>query len=904
MINLIKKSCHHIAKHYLINSAVLASLLCSASLKADDTEIFYAGSSVKPNIMFVVDTSGSMGWRIDTTKSYHSVTNPYRITEMKKALKAIINDSEEMNIGISRFNGVASSVLVPVVALDEPVASRGNKLGRTVLIEAIDAIEVSGGTPAVGAMLEALLYFRGDPIKFARSRSRTVDRVAAPDSYTGGKYNVPSDCDINNLTSSDCRSETITDTATSVATYISPITQTCEKDNNNIVLMTDGSANSNSDAVRATIRALVSPDSNNLVSCTDSYGSGGKCGTELASFMKNQDQASTLAGNQTVTLHTVGFAHDDTWLQALATKGGGEYEVAKSAGELSKSFKSIFGAILEANSTFTSAGVSISNFNRLSHNNDLYFSLFKPSSRVQWAGNLKKYKINDDGEIIGTNGLAIDANTGYFADNAQSYWSSQVDGAEVSLGGAAGKINTATRKVLSNLNGNTLKSFTEASIASENLSLSTFGATSTGSNSADDTLLKDLVKFTRGDRGNVNAPRMSDPLHSKPYVVTYGSAPVIFFGDNQGLLHSIDGETGTENWAFIPQELLKNQNEIRNNPIHKENHVYGLDGSVTAWISSTKKYIYTGMRRGGRSYYALDVTDKIAPKFAWKLTPTSSTKSKDLGQSWSKPVKTKVQINGGVKDVLIISGGYDPLQDTRTTRSTSGDTMGRAIYIVDAATGSILWYASHSGDSSANLKLADMKYSIPSDVKAIDIDGDKVVDQMYVGDTGGQIWRFNLSKSGTIDGYVIARFGDTQNVANNQRFYHAPDLTAIPDEQLDPNEKNKKLLSLAIGSGFQANPLGKQVVDRFYRLSIPLLPPSTAPTVITLNTLLDVTGVAGQSVKIDPAKVYGKNGWYITLSDTGEKVLAASLTTDSEIFFTTFQPSPQAVNCVVAPGTS
>ena len=37
-----------------------------------------------------------------------------------------------------------------------------------------------------------------------------------------------------------------------------------------------------------------------------------------------------------------------------------------------------------------------------------------------------------------------------------------------------------------------------------------------------------------------------------------------------------------------------------------------------------------------------------------------------------------------------------------------------------------------------------MKYSIPSDITRLDSDGDGKVDRLYVGDTGGRVWRFDI----------------------------------------------------------------------------------------------------------------------------------------------------------------
>ncbi len=79
--------------------------------------------------------------------------------------------------------------------------------------------------------------------------------------------------------------------------------------------------------------------------------------------------------------------------------------------------------------------------------------------------------------------------------------------------------------------------------------------------------------------------------------------------------------------------------------------------------------------------------------------------------------------------------------------STGG---GRGMYMADVLTGDYFWGRTHVGDQDP--AEADMDYPIPSDVATIDLDGDGRVDRIYVGDTNGNIWKFNigdLNKDGT-----------------------------------------------------------------------------------------------------------------------------------------------------------
>ncbi len=112
----------------------------------------------------------------------------------------------------------------------------------------------------------------------------------------------------------------------------------------------------------------------------------------------------------------------------------------------------------------------------------------------------------------------------------------------------------------------------------------------------------------------------------------------------------------------------------------------------------------------------------------------------DLGQTWSPPVAARVRIGASTTDVAVFGGGYDPGQDNRTFRQ---DTIGNAIYMVDVLDGTLVWSA--GDDDSHDLPLpSSMNYSIPAPVKPLDLNGDGLAERFYVGDMGGQLWRFDI----------------------------------------------------------------------------------------------------------------------------------------------------------------
>ncbi len=130
---------------------------------------------------------------------------------------------------------------------------------------------------------------------------------------------------------------------------------------------------------------------------------------------------------------------------------------------------------------------------------------------------------------------------------------------------------------------------------------------------------------------------MGDPLHSQPAAVVYGGSEtspevVVFAATNDGYVHAIDGATGEELWAFIPREHLPNLVKLFFDPEAQFKN-YGVDGDIVPVVADLDRdgqvepgdgdfvHIVFGMRRGGDSYYALDVTvqecaaDPVAHQF-------------------------------------------------------------------------------------------------------------------------------------------------------------------------------------------------------------------------------------------------------------------------------------------------
>src|SRR5690606_34786041 len=105
-----------------------------------------------------------------------------------------------------------------------------------------------------------------------------------------------------------------------------------------------------------------------------------------------------------------------------------------------------------------------------------------------------------------------------------------------------------------------------------------------------------------------------------------------------------------------------------------------------------------------------------------------------------------------------------------------------------------LWHGGKTGTHKRFDSVGrSMDYSIPSDVRVIDLDGNGFADRMYVGDMGGQVWRFDIANGETatnlVTGGVIAQLGAAPSadpdLADTRRFYYAPDVAIVNSRGYD-----------------------------------------------------------------------------------------------------------------------
>ena len=282
-------------------------------------------------------------------------------------------------------------------------------------------------------------------------------------------------------------------------------------------------------------------------------------------------------------------------------------------------------------------------------------------------------------------------------------------------------------------------------------------------------------------------------VHSKPVAISYSSAldangritdprdDYVLFGSMDGALHVVDADNGEESVAIIPKYMLEAQPEalVDGSVIDKigqpyfgvdapwlvtTDYSYDLDSNnprVTVDTSAGKgMFAYGGLRMGGEAFYGMDITELSAPEILFTVTKQglrSSTPSKSttvgfsrLGQIWSKPTSAKIRLtrDSDPIDVLVFGGGYDmSYEEDGYVPTTGAPAQGNAIYIINAATGELIWSTSGEAGSTKNRKTNSMINSIVGGITILDRDNDGLMDHLYAADLGGQVFRADFENA-------------------------------------------------------------------------------------------------------------------------------------------------------------
>jgi type IV pilus assembly protein PilY1 len=229
-----------------------------------------------------------------------------------------------------------------------------------------------------------------------------------------------------------------------------------------------------------------------------------------------------------------------------------------------------------------------------------------------------------------------------------------------------------------------------------------------------------------------------------------GRKPVVYAGANDGMLHAFDGSAsgsgaGSELFAYIPSFVYGSASTAADsglaalgNPAYDHRYyvdatpqVFDLDfnragSSSTPASSDWRSLLIGGLGKGGKGYFAIDVTDPsawtteaaVAGKVLWEFTDSR------LGYSYGDARVVKTAKWGWV---ALIPSGYN-----------NADGKGY-LFLVNPKTGALLeTIATGTGSAAAPLNLAYVTAFVPDLTNF-------TATAAYAADLQGNLWRFDLS---------------------------------------------------------------------------------------------------------------------------------------------------------------
>jgi len=781
-----------------------------------------------------------------------------RIDVAKEVISDLINTTTGVRFGVMRFNDNEGGRVI---------AECGTT--KATLLSEINAINADGWTPLAETLAEAGLYFAGEDSWF-----------------------------------------------NSGVTYTSPMQERCQK--NYVIIMTDGQPTEDRDA-KLTSGTYINNDT-----IGDYDNDGGDPGTyandgsdyldDVAKYLYENDCHPTLGDGtsfdkQNITTFTIGFQLNHELLEDTASNGGGEYYTATNYSELSEAFYQIMSSISEENAVFVAPVVPISKMNRTYAGDRIYLGFFKPQQSGRWIGNIKRYALDDYGNLFDANNAPATTPDGMIKSNALSFWTTLGnDGADVAAGGAAEVLNLmiegATGRNLYTYTG-TAAALADASNAFEDANAAISNADLNVANATERAALID----------SVHDGVFGDIIHSEPVVVYYpdpdnnpatdDEKTLIYAGANDGILRAIDDDDGSEAWGFIPPNHLGRLSLLSNS-----DHDYFLDGSPVVHYGTSQWILINGERRGGSNYTAIDITSPTAPRWLYTIgrdffdpDPTNNPDTdtyERLGQSWGRAEKAtlatgvtvsspgcNLTIDTTTEDVFLLAGGYDTNQDLQTPAAT--DTVGRALFAINVASGQPVNNFHFNGTASG----IGMTHSIV-DLAALDHDGDGIVSRVYAGDLGGGVFAF---KDDDLHTYTVCGQPVDEVVSDGnwttafklfnastggvqRKIMYAPDAVGEPYGEM-----------IFFGTGDRSDPGETAVVNRIYAVKNDW----SASATLTESDLTDVTdnliqlGTEAEKASVK-SSLDSRDGWFFRLENAGEKAVSSPRVYGGVVYFTTYTP--------------
>jgi len=366
--------------------------------------------------------------------------------------------------------------------------------------------------------------------------------------------------------------------------------------------------------------------------------------------------------------------------------------------------------------------------------------------------------------------------------------------------------------------------------------------------------------FVQAPRNNFNDA--VTPSYAAFKTSNAGRQGVLYIAANDGMIHAFNGDTGDELWTYVPRIVFPKMASLATDNWDVR-HEYLVDGSpqimdvYDSGAGAWKTLLIAGLGKGGRGYYALDVTNPATPKGMWEVCSDSALcaiQDGDMGFSFGFPVITK-RVTDGKWIVLLTSG----------MNNVSPGTGRGYLYILDALTGAILQKVDTvAGDTTTPSGLSKVS------AFANNFNIDNTATYVYGGDLLGNLWRFDMSVSPP----TLIKLAELKDSTGKpQSITTRPELAVVDGYRVlyvgtgrylgEDDLSDPATLSPALGWAYQQSFYAikdRGAVLGNIRTSTPGLQPQTI-------TILSSTARSTSNTTVDWSS---KDGWYVDFNPSND----------------------------------
>lgn len=550
---------------------------------------------------------------------------------------------------------------------------------------------------------------------------------------------------------------------------------------------------------------------------------------------------------------------DDLWHAAV--NGRGQYFSAGDPNSLSTSLSTALSSIQKI--TGAAAAASTSSLQPVEGDNDIYVAQF---TSVEWTGDLLAFKILANATITGTATWSAQAQLGLQTPASRTIY--YPSGTALKTFTYANLATDALNGLFDNFCSKTAASGGASPSQCSGLSTANLGLANTGAN---------LVSYLRGDQTlayyRTRAKVLGDIINASPLFIgkpnfkyldaSYtafaadkaGRTAVVLAAANDGMLHAFDRATGSEQWAFIPSFVMPKMYKLADDS-YKDNHSYFVDGSPQmgdifvggAW----KTIVVGGLGAGGRGFYALDVTNPVAPQLLWEYS------NDELGLTFGNPIITK-RADGTW--VVVFASGYN---------NVSPGTGNGHLFVLNANTGTLLKDVPTFTSGTTPAGTAAQPSGLAKLNAWVDSETNNLARRFYGGDLLGNLWRFDIDDLVAPNEKALLLASMTLTDGTPQPITVKPSLAEI-----DYNSAKYPVVYVATGQYLGATDLPNTTQQSIYAVKDPLLDATlgnlrTNPLMVTQTMTIGTD--AQRTITSNPVDWSTKAGWKVDLPGPGERV--------------------------------